>query len=345
MDHAKRRLLHAFGASLLTAGWVPKVLASSPQLLYHYGQLPAPDAVQRVFAAGPPAAVLLYCLAPEKMLGWPYNLSDQSRFYLSPDYQQIPFVGRLAGRGSTIPLESLLALSPDVILDAGVVNQTHQSAAENVARQTGIPYVLVDGTLADSPRQLLYAGELLQVSERAAMLAAHATEILDKTANAVAKQAPSVYLARGIDGLETGLAGSIHAEVISHVGARNVAAAAGTGGLAQVSMEQLLAWDPDFIFAQDAAFFETAKRSPLWNSLRAVREGRLLLVPSLPFGWVDVPPGINRLLGLLWVKATLEQDQLWLPDRVREFFLRFYQRLLTMEELQGLLAQPVYKAH
>lgn len=339
MDHVKRRLLQALGASLLTTGWIPKALTAQ-QLLYHYGQLPADKAVQRVFAAGPPASVLLYCLAPEKMLGWPYNLSDAARSYLSADYQHLPFVGRLAGRGSTIPLEGLLALAPDVILDAGVVNATHQSAAENVARQTGIPYVLVDGTLADSPRQLQYAGELLQVQSRAEMLAAHATEILMQTEHAVASQQPSVYLARGPDGLETGLAGSIHAEVIDHVGARNVAAAAGSGGLAKVSMEQLLAWEPDFIFAQDATFFEMATKSPLWRSLRAVREGRLLLVPSLPFGWIDVPPGINRLLGLLWVKATIEQDQLWLPDRVREFFLRFYQRLVSVEDIRTLLAQP-----
>ncbi|MGO3892512.1 MAG: iron ABC transporter substrate-binding protein [Paenalcaligenes sp.] len=338
MDLAKRRLLQALGASLLTTGWVPKAFATK-QLLQHYGQLPV-GGVQRVFAAGPPASVLLYCVAPEKMLGWPYNLSDRARYYLSADYQDLPFVGRLAGRGSTIPLEGLLALSPDVILDAGVVNATHQSAAENVARQTGIPYVLLDGTLVDSPRQLQYVGELLQVQDRAEMLAAHATEILAQTADAVAQQQPSVYLARGLDGLETGLAGSIHAEVIGHVGARNVAAAAGTGGLAKVSMEQLLAWDPDFIFAQDATFFDMATRSSLWRSLRAVREGRLLLVPALPFGWIDVPPGINRLLGLLWVKATIEQDQLWLPDRVREFFLRFYQRLLSLEEIQSLLAQP-----
>lgn len=340
MDHSKRRLLHAFGAGLLTAGWAPKVFATAPPLLYRYGHVPTGAAIQKVFAAGPPASVLLYCVAPEKMLGWPYNISEQARYYLSAAYQDLPFVGRLAGRGSTIPLEQLLALAPDVILDAGVVNQTHQSSAENVARQTGIPYVLVDGALADSPRQLQYVGELLHVQQRAQMLSTYATDILVQTAKAVAHQSPSVYLARGVDGLETSLAGAIHAEVMTHVGARNVAAAAGTGGLAKVSMEQLFAWDPDYIFAQDAHFFELAQRSPLWQTLRAVREGRLYLVPSLPFGWIDVPPGINRLLGLLWVTATLEEGQQWLPDRVREFFLRFYQRALSLEGIRTLLAQP-----
>ena len=30
-----------------------------------------PDKIERVFAAGPPASILLYMLAPERMTGWP----------------------------------------------------------------------------------------------------------------------------------------------------------------------------------------------------------------------------------------------------------------------------------
>ncbi len=30
-----------------------------------------PDRIDKVFAAGPPASILLYMLAPEKMTGWP----------------------------------------------------------------------------------------------------------------------------------------------------------------------------------------------------------------------------------------------------------------------------------
>ena len=29
-----------------------------------------PDRIERVMAAGPPASILLYMLAPEKMIGW-----------------------------------------------------------------------------------------------------------------------------------------------------------------------------------------------------------------------------------------------------------------------------------
>lgn len=34
-----------------------------------------PDAVSRVFPAGPPAAALLYAVAPQDLLGWAYDPS------------------------------------------------------------------------------------------------------------------------------------------------------------------------------------------------------------------------------------------------------------------------------
>ena len=33
--------------------------------------VPVPERVERVFPAGPPAAILLYTLAPDLLIGWP----------------------------------------------------------------------------------------------------------------------------------------------------------------------------------------------------------------------------------------------------------------------------------
>ncbi len=35
--------------------------------------------------------------------------------------------------------------------------------------------------------------------------------------------------------------------------------------------------------------------------LRAVRDGHAYVAPSLPFGWIEEPPSVNRLLGLAWL--------------------------------------------
>ena len=108
-------------------------------LIHAFGALPSPDRVRRVFAAGPPATVLVTVLAPEKLLGWSGAMSAEALSWLPPSLRELPVLGRLSGRGSTIPLEKLLALKPDLIVDAGTVDATYLSMAERVHRQTGIP--------------------------------------------------------------------------------------------------------------------------------------------------------------------------------------------------------------
>jgi hypothetical protein len=49
----------------------------------------------------------------------------------------------------------------------------------------------------------------------------------------------------------------------------------------------------------DAAAKDLFKTSP-WSTLRAVRDSH---APSAPFGWIEAPPSINRLLGLAWLRG------------------------------------------
>jgi len=112
-----------------------------------------PETVARVFPAGPPAAIMLYTLAPDLLLGWPRaNRAEECAFML-PDVCARPEVGRLTGRGNTANLESVLVLKPDLILDVGSTSPTFASLAAHVQEQTGIPYALLDGRWA--PRQVI----------------------------------------------------------------------------------------------------------------------------------------------------------------------------------------------
>ena len=43
-------------------------------------------------------------------------------------------------------------------------------------------------------------------------------------------------------------------------------------GLTQVSMEQLLLWNPDVIFSQYPEFLQTLKENPQWQQLSAVKK-------------------------------------------------------------------------
>ena len=59
-----------------------------------------PDRVDTVFAAGAPAAILLYVLAPDRMLGWPRANRPDEREFLAQPYADLPELGTLTGRGA-----------------------------------------------------------------------------------------------------------------------------------------------------------------------------------------------------------------------------------------------------
>ena len=124
-------------AAVATVAAAPAAAAELDGLVARFGALPANGEVRRVFAAGPPAGVLLAAVAPQKLLGWPMKLPAQARAWMGEPLADLPYLGRLAGRGSTMPLEALLELQPDLVLDSGTVDATYLSGTERLHRQTG----------------------------------------------------------------------------------------------------------------------------------------------------------------------------------------------------------------
>jgi iron complex transport system substrate-binding protein len=291
-----------------------------------------PDRIERVMAAGPPAAVLLYVLAPEKMIGWTTVPRPNEREFLLPAVRDLPQLGRLTGRGDTANIEVVLQAKPDLIFDFGSVNATYASLATRVQDQTAVPYLLLDGRFDHTAETVRLLGKALGVKERAERIAAYieqTEELVDERLKDLPAAARHrVYLAREANGLETGLTGSINTEIIERAGGVNVAErGALRGGIANVSMEQVLAWAPDTIITWDANFFASYAANPLWATVPAVMAKRVYLAPRLPFGWIDAPPSINRYIGLRWIARLLYPDRF--PEDIhttaREFFKLFYQ--------------------
>jgi iron complex transport system substrate-binding protein len=305
--------------------------------------VPVPDRVARVFPAGPPAAIMLYTLAPELLIGWPRANRPEECEFMLPDVCRRPEVGRLTGRGNTANLEVVTLLQPDLILDVGSVRDTFVSLADRVQQQTGIPYALLDGTLAQTENAYALLGRLVHRQREAAELARYVAEtrqaVLGRIDRIAPERRPLVYYARGPRGLETGLAGSINVETIEFLGARNAAAGL-RGGLSNVSLEQVLLWNPDVIITIDQDFAATVRSDPDWRSVKAVRDGRVHLSPKLPFGWVDFPPSVNRVIGLWWLAKMLYPEQFPedLAAPTRDFYRKFYHVSLSDAQIARVLA-------
>jgi iron complex transport system substrate-binding protein len=303
-----------------------------------------PDRVERVMAAGPPASVLVYVLAPEKLVGWNLKPREAELAYMSPIVRNLPEVGRLTGRGGTANLEAVMAAKPDLIVDFGSVNATYVSLADRVQSQTGIPYLLIDGRFGNTAEAVRLLGSILGVDERATQIANRTEAILgevDQIVKVVPEaQRPRVYLARRADGLETGNRGSINTEIIERAGGGTVVdAGRESGGLATVSVERVLQWNPDTIITTDRNFTNEAKTAPGWANVDAVRRGRIFLSPSLSYGWIDSPPSLNRILGLQWLAGLFFPGRLRTDIRgeTRNFYRLFYQVEITDAQLDRLL--------
>lgn len=303
-----------------------------------------PDDIGVVLPAGPPAAVLVYTLAPNKLAGWVNEPSRSAQEFLTPEAVALPSYGRLTGQGGTANMEVVLQANPDVIIDVGTVNDTYVDLANRVQEQTGIPYILIDGSFEKSGETYRLLGDLLGEAARADLLATYADETLSQltaTLDSVpADQRPTVYYGRGDEGLETGLSGSINVEILEAAGATNVAAAAGKGGLSEVSLEQILAWNPDIVVAARAGFAKTALSNPDWAGIKAVADGAVYVAPSLPFGWIDSPPSANRLIGVRWLQELFypEAVDIDLTAETKHFFNLFYGVDITDEQVGKLLA-------
>ena len=136
-----------------------------------------------------------------------------------------------------------------------------------------------------------------------------------------------------------GLKGSINTEIIERAGGRNVVEVRGRSGLVQVSLKEVMIADPDTIITWDRHFFSRVWREPLWQGISAVRNGRVYLSPRAPFGWIDRPPSINRLMGLKWL-AGLFYPERWkgsLREDTAAFYKLWYHMDLGDAELDRLL--------
>lgn len=271
--------------------------------------LPHANTIKRIVSAGAPADLLLLAVAPEKMVGFSsFDFTRQAAIPLPDTIRQLPKLGRLAGRASSLSTEGLMALHPDLVIDCGNTDETWLSQARQVSEQTQIPWLLLNGQLAQSAEQLETLGGVLGEETRTAEQAALARQFITEAKAFAATPAARVrfYAARGARGLETGLQGSLHTEAAELLGLQNVAQINDRHGLAQVSMENLLSWQPDIILVQDAITAHYLRHDPLWQGVNAVAGQRILFLSGLPFGWLDAPPGINRLLGLRRLHAWLD---------------------------------------
>lgn len=316
-----------------------------------------PKDIKKVYSGVPIGTVMVYTINPDKLAAKNFKLSEMEKKYTVASYHNLPVLGNYIV-SNTANEEDILKLAPEVIIYSGIINDSWKSKVEEAQERLQIPIVMVDGNLKNLAAAYEFMGKLLGEEARAQQLGQYCQKTLNDTKTIADKIAQDskmrVYYACGEDGLMTYAAGNIHSELIEIVGGKNIAdIKAGPYQSSQLSMEQLIKWNPQIIVtnkveARGGEGGTTSLRAKMLENnslqdLEAVKNKQVYEIPCAPFSWFGQPPSVARILGIKWLGNLLypEQFNYDIKTEAKEFYRLFYSYDLSDQDLQELMSNAL----
>jgi iron complex transport system substrate-binding protein len=262
----------AFPVTLTDDGGTAVTIEAQPQRIVSL----TPDTTETLFAIG----------AGDRVVG---KVQDIANF--PPAAASIPEVATFAG----VDVEKIVALEPDLVVSGGV--GLSQGPAVEQLRKAGIDVLVsypttIDGGLAGIRR----IGQAVGLASSAATLADGIRTRLDQLAALAASATAKPRLFYEIDvtgGIFTPPADSIYGEMFRLAGATPISG----NSSYSISLEQLVAADPEVILLGDSAYGMTpdaVKTRDGWGGMTAVTTGRIVAVDDI----VITRPGPRLAEGL-----------------------------------------------
>lgn len=309
-----------------------------------------PASVSNVVATSPPMTTVLYMIAPDKLKAVNFQWTDDEMKYVPSQYQNLPVVGGWYGTqdGS---YEEFIASEPDIVIES--IDEGGDGDASTVKERQdkfgSIPVIAVKDTTSVEKigESITFMGEVVGAQDKAKELNdfndRYLKIIKDKSSKLTDSNKKTVYYAQGDDGLQTNPSHSTHGQLIDLVGGVNVADSVAQGNTTsgvQVSIEQVISWNPDVIITNDPEFYASIYDNPNWNKLDAVKNKEVYLSPQSPFKWFDRPVGANMIIGAPWTAKAIYPDDykdINMVDATKEFYSNFYHYDLSDDEAKQIL--------
>ena len=115
------------------------------------------------------------------------------------------------------------------------------------------------------------------------------------------------------------------------------------GNNATLNMEQLLEYDPDYIFFEFGSDLDELRSSDSWRNVRALREGHCYNVPLCLNTWTM--PGIEMALLYLWGASIFlgEPSEADLTSDIEDFYRTFTSVNMTDDEVAAVLSGNAHR--
>lgn len=321
--HAERTVTDQLGRQVTLPDHVNRVVVLQHQTLNLLVQLNAQDDIVGVLSS------------------WKKQLGPQFARFM-PNITTLPMPGDLTQAN----LESLLALHPQVVF---VANYAPAEMIQQI-QNAGIAVVAIslredaageknkmnpamgneEQAYNNGLKQgIRLIGEVVERPKEAQALIDYAFAARAKANAPVADIAPDkkvrVYMAN--PDLNTYGSGKYTGLMMEHAGALNVAAAT-VKGARQVSLEQVLQWNPEVIFVQDRypQVVSEIENDPQWQAIDAVKHHRVWLMPEYAKAW-GYPMPEALAIGELWMAKKLYPQRYKNVDvdaQAQDYYQRFY---------------------
>ncbi len=309
-------------------------------------EVTVPADIQKIAVSGPLAQIVVFAIAPDKMVGVANAWDETASQYIDQKYLDLPLLGQLYGGKGELNLETLLSADPDVVIDVGEPKSTIVEDLDGLQEQTGIPFVHIDAYLASMDETYAMLSDLLAMPNEGQALADYCRAAYDKVKAIVdgVEKADALYVT-GEEGLNVIAQGSYHAEVIDML-CNNLAvvdepSSKGTGN--EVDMEQILNWNPSIVFFAPGSIYGTVADNENWQTIPAVKDGKYYEVPFGPYNWMGFPPSVQRILGMQWMAKVLypEAADYDMYEVAQTYFQLFYHYELTVDQYNALVANSL----
>lgn len=241
-----------------------------------------------------------------------------------------PMVG-----GGIINIESLLKTNPDIIFIAQDVYQNENEVMK--LERTGIPYVVIGyGSIAQQQKMIELIGEIVGAKEKAVKYNQYYQKCIELVRSRIgdmpAQARPRVYHAVN-EPLKTVGAPSLSNDWLQITGAINVAAMEQeiikAGNDSFVSLEQIIAWQPQIILVNENGVVDAITQNSQWQAIEAVRNGRVWQMPVGISRWGH-PGSLETPLAILWTAKMLYPDKFADLDMRREL-KAFYREFFSLD--------------
>lgn len=297
--------------------------------------------IERIAPSGGIAQMTLFAIAPDKLVGISSKWKDSDLSYLRDEYRDLPILGQFYGM-KNFNKEAVLSAAPQVIIDVGEKKATIVEDMDRIQEALGIPVIFIEARLDNTDEAYRTLGKILDREQEGRALADYCRRTYQRSTELAAQigDKPTLLYVGGAQGNMAVARGSFHAQVIDLLADNAAVVTEPTeGSMTQVSMEQVLAWNPQVLVI--AAESEPDFSALPWRELRVLQSGRVLRVPAEPYDWMGRPPSVNRLLGLSWLAARLypEQFGIDLNAEMKEYYRLFYHYELDDAACAALLAE------